>query len=131
MLPEGTPPPQGPPELPCPRAEVTGACLPPVHTGERGREERPRGQAQASLPCLTRHSSCSPLTVTEAGDAEGLRSVQREAVLHVLDVGHDWHGVEVGLQGQLLQIPSGLHLQGQGQWVKGICAPLGHQGAPV
>lgn len=56
------------------------------------------------------HSACSPLTIVQAGDAQGLGRVQREAVLSVLEVGHDGHGVEVGLQGQLLQIPSGLHL---------------------
>lgn len=56
------------------------------------------------------HSACSLLTIVQAGDAQGLGRVQREAVLSVLEVGHDGHGVEVGLQGQLLQIPSGLHL---------------------
>lgn len=55
----------------------------------------------------------SPLTISEAGDAQGLGRVQREAVLGILDVGHDRHGVEVGLQGQLLQIPPGLHLWGR------------------
>lgn len=77
------------------------------------------------------HSSCSPLTVVQAGDPQGLGGVQGEAVVRVLDVGHDWHGVEVGLQGQLPQIAPGLHLGGQGQQVKGIRAPFGPKRPPV
>lgn len=71
--------------------------------------ERPGGAMGFPFPA---HSFGSPLTIVEAGDTQGLRRVQRKAVLGILDVGHDWHGVEVGLQGQLLQIPPGLHLWG-------------------
>ena len=72
------------------------------------------GMGFSSLPstALLPHtqSACFLLTIVEAGDTQGLGCVQREAALSVLEVGHDGHGVEVGLQGQLLQIPSGLHL---------------------
>lgn len=74
---------------------------------------------------------CSPLTTTEAGDTQGLGGVQREAVLSVLEVGHDRHGVEVGLQGQLLQKPPGLHLRGQGQQMERIRAPPGPPLRPI
>ena len=52
----------------------------------------------------------SLLTITEAGDTQSLGSVQREAPLGILDIGHDWHRVEISLQGQLLQILPGLYL---------------------
>lgn len=98
--------------------------------GLQSREASGQGWASLSLP-LPSHSSCPPLTIVEAGDAQCLGGVQREAVLCVLDVGHDGHGVEVGLQGQLLQIPPGLHLWGQGQQMKGIRTPSGPKGSPV
>lgn len=74
---------------------------------------------------LSPRTAPAPLTIMEAGDAQGLGSVQREAALCVLEAGHDRHGVEVGLQGQLLPIPPGLHLRGQGQQIKRIRAPFG------
>lgn len=37
--------------------------------------------------------------------------MQREAVVAVLDVGLTGHGVEVGLQRELLEVLAGLHLQ--------------------
>lgn len=84
--------------------------------GGKGRPAEGRGlgagwlSPSCPLPCA---QLLFPLTVTEAGNAQGLGGVQRKAVLRVLDVGHDRHGVEVGLQGQLLQIPPRLHL-----WVR-------------
>lgn len=71
-----------------------------------------------------------PLTIVEAGDTQGLCRVQREPVLGVLDVGHDGHGVEVGLQGQLLQIPPGLHLWAKASRSRAPWPRLGPQGVP-
>lgn len=50
------------------------------------------------------------LTTAEAGDPQGLGCVQRQAALHVLNVGHGGHGVKVGLQWQLPLVPAGLDL---------------------
>lgn len=52
------------------------------------------------------------LTTAEAGDAQGLSCVQGQAALLVLDVGHSWHGIEVGLERQLLQVLPRLNLPG-------------------
>lgn len=46
----------------------------------------------------------------EAGDPQGLSCEQCQAALHVLDVGHGRHWVEVGLQRQLPLVPTGLDL---------------------
>jgi len=40
-------------------------------------------------------------TTLQAGDTQGLRCVQREAVMTVLDVRLAGHGIKVGLQGKL------------------------------
>lgn len=89
------------------------------------------GQKWALLHPLNFSEPCSPLTIVQTGDTQGLGSVQCEAVLRILDVGHDWHGVEIGLQRQLLQIAPGLHLEAGDQWIKGIQAPLRPKGSRV
>lgn len=50
-------------------------------------------------------------TVLQAADAQRLSCVQREAVVAVLDVRLAGHGVEVGLQGELHVVATGLHLR--------------------
>lgn len=50
-------------------------------------------------------------TVLQAADAQRLSCVQREAVVAVLDVCLAGHGVEVGLQGELHVVATGLHLR--------------------
>lgn len=51
------------------------------------------------------------LTTAKAGHSQGLGCVQSQAVLVILDVGHDWHGIEVGLEWQFLQVLPGLDLR--------------------
>ena len=46
----------------------------------------------------------------EAGDAQGLGRVQREAVLGVLEVGHDRHGVVFELLCRISELDHALHL---------------------
>lgn len=50
-------------------------------------------------------------TGLQAGDAERLSRVQRQAVMAVLDVRLAGHGINVGLQGKLQVVAAGLHLQ--------------------
>ena len=50
-------------------------------------------------------------TTLKAADTQRLSSVQREAVMAVLDVRLAGHGIEIGLQGELHVVASGLHLR--------------------
>lgn len=50
------------------------------------------------------------LTTVQTGDPQGLGCVKGQTVLAVLDIGHGRHGVEVGLQGQLVEVAPGLNL---------------------